>query len=185
MKDVVIDGIYLDVNQPGIMDGWVFSYCDRIDHMIIQDSTLIGSSNWCGELGGTPNPLRMYNLLIKDSIFENGNIDKLPHPILPQIRYITSPANSPTKLFVTTLSTSQLRLKWMDNSNNENHFEVERLQLPNGIFAPLLPASSLPANTVTFTDTGLPPSTSFAYRVRAVNAAGPSAWSNIANGKVM
>ncbi|MEK6908933.1 MAG: fibronectin type III domain-containing protein [Nanoarchaeota archaeon] len=89
--------------------------------------------------------------------------------------------NSPSDLNVTPVSSIQLRLNWKDNSDNEMNFRVERRQLPSGSFNVLSTASNLPANTITFTDNGLPTSTSFEYRVLANNSVGVSGWSNLAS----
>ena len=44
-------------------------------------------------------------------------------------------------------------------------------------------APSLPANTTTYTSTGLLRNSTYYFRVRAANAAGPSAWSDVASAK--
>jgi titin len=53
---------------------------------------------------------------------------------------------------------------------------VER-RTANPFVAPVI-AAELPANTTSWSDTGLPTDTPFGYRVRAVNTAGASLWSN-------
>lgn len=87
------------------------------------------------------------------------------------------PPAAPTGLLATALSSSQIRLNWTDASADELNFLVERSS-DNVTFAQV---ASLAANTVTWTDSGLPANTTRWYRVRASNGAGTSAWSNVAS----
>ncbi len=88
----------------------------------------------------------------------------------------TAPA-APTNLTATAVSSTQINLAWTDNASNETGFAIERS--PDGTtFAPL---ATVAANVTTYQNTGLTASTTYHYRVRATNAAGPSAWSNVAN----
>lgn len=89
------------------------------------------------------------------------------------------PPAAPTGLSVAAvpLSSTSLQLSWTDNADNETGFRIER-STAGGAFVEL--SSQAPANAGTFTDTGLQPSTTYAYRVRATNAGGNSAYSNTA-----
>jgi len=64
-------------------------------------------------------------------------------------------------------------LAWTDNANNETSYKVERKT--TGVFAEI---ASLPANTTTYTDSGLTGGTAYTYRVRACNADDCSGYSN-------
>jgi hypothetical protein len=75
------------------------------------------------------------------------------------------------------VSSSQINLSWTDNSNNETGFKVERSKNGKG-FSQL---ATVGANVTTYSDTGLNRTTTYYYRVRAVNAGGNSAYSNIAS----
>jgi hypothetical protein len=70
---------------------------------------------------------------------------------------------APTDLTCTTLSRSEIRLAWKDNAIDETEFRIERS--PNSIDWAQI--ATVGANTITYTDTGLPPATTFHYRVRA------------------
>ncbi|MEY4672897.1 MAG: hypothetical protein RL148_681 [Planctomycetota bacterium] len=87
------------------------------------------------------------------------------------------PPAAPTGLLATALSSSSIRLNWTDASADETNFVVERSS-DNVNFAQV---ASLAANSVTWTDSGLPANATRWYRVRATNAAGASAWSNVAS----
>jgi Fibronectin type III domain len=83
---------------------------------------------------------------------------------------------APSGLLGKALSSSQIRLTWYDNSNNETGFKVER----SVAGAPFTEIVRLGANITSFTDTGLTSSTSYYYRVRTYNAYGNSTFSNTA-----
>ena len=73
---------------------------------------------------------------------------------------------------------SSIRLAWLDNSDNETGFRIERST--GGAFTLL---AQVGANVTTFVDTGLSPNTAYDYRLVAVNGAGQSVYSNIASGR--
>lgn len=87
----------------------------------------------------------------------------------------TTPA-APTGLVATALSATQVRLTWTDNSTNETQFELHRRTLPSGSFAT---AATVGANTTLVLNT-VQGSTSYEYRVRALNGTDGSGFSNLA-----
>lgn len=72
-----------------------------------------------------------------------------------------------------------MNLTWTDNATNESGFRVQRCQ-GAGCTAFALVAT-LGANATGWTNSGLPASTSYSYRVTAYNGAGSSAFSNAAS----
>jgi titin len=90
----------------------------------------------------------------------------------------TAPA-APGTLAALAVSSSQINLTWVDNSNNETGFIVERsLNGTDGWTSVGTPA----ANATSFNNTtGLSASTQYFYRVRATNGVGDSGNSNVAN----
>jgi len=88
-----------------------------------------------------------------------GQIDGIPVP--------------PTAFAATPLagSTSAIVLTWAGNSAAETGFAIERQDQPGGAYTQI---GALPANATSFTDQNLPPSTSFSYRISAIDANGAS-----------
>jgi len=84
-----------------------------------------------------------------------------------------SPPAAPGQLSTEALSSSAIIVSWKDNSQNENNFEIER-KSENTPFHHL---ATIPANLMTYIDHGLASQTTYAYRIRAVNNAGNSLWS--------
>jgi hypothetical protein len=97
---------------------------------------------------------------------------RTPTPIPPPL-----PA-APSGLTATAVSRSRIDLAWQDNSANETGFQIERSR-SGGAFS--LIATATPGAT-SYSDTdGLTPNKTYTYRVRAVNGAGSSAYSNTAS----
>ena len=84
--------------------------------------------------------------------------------------------NAPTNLTATVITPTQVLLQWTDNSDNETGFKIER-STDGTNFSQL---DFVGANVTTYTDNGVTPNTQYYYRVRATNAAGDSAYSNVA-----
>jgi len=81
---------------------------------------------------------------------------------------------APSNLIATAVSHNQIDLVWQDNSDNEDAFNIERRTLDT----PYSRVATLPANSTTYSDTGLEPSTTYFYCVNASNVAGNSPYSN-------
>jgi titin len=84
---------------------------------------------------------------------------------------------APSILTAIALSPSQVQLTWLDNASNETGFELWR-DLLSGSGEWTRIQSGLPANAGAFVDTTMAPGQAYAYRVRARNSAGASAYSN-------
>ena len=86
----------------------------------------------------------------------------------------TTPPKAPSNLDATTLSSSSIRVVWIDNSNSESGFEIWQKQ---GSGSWQL-KSTVGANVTSKDITGLQETTTYAYRARAYNSYGNSSWSN-------
>lgn len=88
-----------------------------------------------------------------------------------------SPPSAPSGLTATTASSTQINLAWTDNANNEDGFKVER-STDGTNFTQI---ATVGAGVTSYASTGLAASTTYYYRVRAYNAGGDSAYSNLAS----
>jgi hypothetical protein len=89
-----------------------------------------------------------------------------------------SPPNAPGGLSATAVSSSRIDLSWTDNSADETGFEIDRAASSSG---PWTQVATVGAGVTSYSNTGLSASTTYFYRVRATNAAGDSANSNVAS----
>jgi hypothetical protein len=78
----------------------------------------------------------------------------------------------------TSAKKGAILLSWTDNSNNETGFLIER-STNGGAFAQI---AQVGANVRSFNNTGLTKMQTYAFRIRAFNANGNSAYSNTATG---
>jgi predicted esterase len=96
-------------------------------------------------------------------------------PLLPAGSVPAKPSN----LAATAVSFKQINLNWSDNSNNEKSFELYRSTDPLDGFITI---GALPANATSFADTLVEPSTTYYYKIRAINQYGESAFDKIGPG---
>lgn len=88
---------------------------------------------------------------------------------------LTTPTVPVSAIAVTfgTVNTNSVVVNWIDRATNETSFQVYRATVTGTVIGNFAAVSSvLPANTVTFTDTGLPADTVYRYRVDVSNWAG-------------
>ncbi len=88
----------------------------------------------------------------------------------------TQPPIAPTNAAAAASGASTIIVSWDDNASSEDGYEVERST--DGVNFTLVTTTG--ANATSISDGGLTASTTYTYRVRAYNGAGPSAWSNTA-----
>ncbi|HSV13097.1 MAG TPA: malectin domain-containing carbohydrate-binding protein, partial [Tepidisphaeraceae bacterium] len=91
----------------------------------------------------------------------------------------SAPAASVT--LTAAAGTNRVDLSWPDSSNNEAGFELER-QGPGD--ASFIRIATLPSNVSSYSDTAVTAGASYSYRVRAINNAGASAYSSVAQATV-
>jgi hypothetical protein len=87
------------------------------------------------------------------------------------------PAPTAPSGLTAALSGSSINLAWTDNSNSETSFKVERSTNAGSTWSQVTVTA---ANAVSYADSSLTCGTRYAYRVRAANANGDSAYSSAA-----
>ncbi|MBK8933341.1 MAG: multicopper oxidase domain-containing protein [Chloroflexi bacterium] len=89
----------------------------------------------------------------------------------------TAPSTFAATAQVTTVSTARVNLSWVDNSNDETSFVIQRAS--DAGFTTNLATFTRRANATTLVQTGLPRGVTYYYRILAQNAYGQSAWVNL------
>lgn len=92
-------------------------------------------------------------------------------------RTIDVPPVAPSGLTANGITTSQIRLSWADNSNNETGFKIERSS--DGVNFTQI--ATVGAGVTSYSNTGLSAGAGYWYRVRAYNGGGDSGYSNTAS----
>jgi len=96
-----------------------------------------------------------------------------------QTSSVPSPA-APTNLSATAAGASIINIAWKDNATNETSFSLQRSLSAGSGFVTI---ATLSANTTSYSNSGLNSSTTYYYRIQAINSTGSSEWSNIAYAK--
>ena len=77
------------------------------------------------------------------------------------------------------VNAASLQVSWIDNSEDEDGFSIERKLDPNGTYVVI---ATVGPNVTFYSDSSLANSTTYCYRVNAFNSAGNSAYTNEACG---
>ena len=94
-----------------------------------------------------------------------------------------SPPAAPGGLVATAVSPVRIDLAWVDTSGNESGFRIERCRSKN--CKNFVEIGQTGANSAAYSDAGLARRTQYQYRIRAFNATGSSAYSNLATAKTL
>ncbi len=110
--------------------------------------------------------VRAFNLTGNSSYSNEANATTLPDP-----------PETPSDLQAAAASKNQINLTWTDNTANEDGFKIERKLSTAATYTEI---ATVDANVTSYSNTGLTQNTAYSYRVRAFNASGNSAYSNVA-----
>ena len=128
---------------------------------------ILPTSSWVTDFAGINGNIVLTGLLNRVAGNQVSGIARVVFPT----------AVAPTNLEISSFNSSQIELTWSDNSTDETAFEVYRSISD----APMELFQTLPANTVSFTNTGLNPITRYSYQIRAVTPSNSTAFSNKAS----
>ncbi len=123
---------------------------------------------------------------IKVTFFENGGGEVLevryqgpgitkrliPNSALSDTYTPPAALTAPNMFSASAQSYERIDISWRDNSSNETGFEISRATTTNGTYqvVHVAPAIAGTGTTGTWSDTGLPASTQYFYRIRAISA---------------
>lgn len=94
---------------------------------------------------------------------------------------VNPPPPTPSDLVARAMSSTRIRLRWVDNVNDETGFKIERSK--NG--KPFKEIGSVGPNVTRFASTDLQPGVKYFYRVQALRSAEISAFSNTAHARTL
>jgi len=91
----------------------------------------------------------------------------------------SDPPAAPANLEVISATSSTIQISWEHPSTDEQGFDLQRKLSSSSTWTGI---PGIGGGSTGYTDSGLNPSKSYDYRIRAVNAAGTLGWSNTATG---
>jgi hypothetical protein len=146
-------------------------------------STLVGNTGSTATIysdsGLAPSTTYMYRVSSIDSVGTSSPSNTAS----ATTNTITTVPQPPTGLAASAVSTSQINLKWNAPSNNGGSaitgYKTERLTNGGSTWSILV--SNTGSTSTTYSDTGLASSTTYTYRVSAINGIGTSSPSNTAS----
>ena len=158
--------------QIGGAMGYVVQRADSPDGPFTTLTTLSNTAGSYSDTTATQTRAYYYRVAAIGSDGATGHYSDIGFAALSSLQ-----PGAPLFLGCTALTTSQAQLVWLDTANNETGDRVERS--PSGMGQWTLVSGTLPANTITFTDTGLAASTAYDYRVSAVGLYGISSYATL------
>jgi FtsP/CotA-like multicopper oxidase with cupredoxin domain len=158
----------LNAGTSTVYEGRTIMHCHILEH---EDQGAMGWLNVVGPISG-PQPIPAPTFPAD----ANGGTAFSEYYLLggPQ----PTPPVAPSNLVATAVSSSAIDLVWSDGSDNEDGFEIERSEGGANNFSSVASAG---IDQQAYSDSGLAADTAYDYRVRAINGAGQSNYSNTAS----
>jgi predicted esterase len=166
----------------GALNGTASPY-DSAATAVVNDDGLHGTGN----VTGSPRTLAVGVYPIAVAFYEQGGGQALTvswapagsgsFVTIPNSAFVDPPIVNglppadPSGLTATAVSYNKINLSWADNSNNEAAFEIWRSTNATTGFATI---GTAPANAISYSDSGLNASTTYYYKIRAINQYGES-----------
>ncbi|TCN59586.1 T9SS C-terminal target domain-containing protein [Flavobacterium circumlabens] len=133
-----------------------------------------------GNATGTVDDITFSNLKMGGKVITSIEESKMTkNAYATNIKFDTAIITAPSGFKAGSVADTQLTLSWLDNSDNETEFVLERRNVTAGGDYALV--KSLTPGTTTFKDTGLIPGTSYNYRISAKNSNSQSSFVYLSN----
>jgi subtilisin family serine protease len=139
---------------------------NNVENVYVADAT---SGTWTVQVRGfnVPSGPQPFALVVQAAL---GDIEPPPPP---------APPAAPSNLVAVAMSTNQVDLAWSDNSSDESGFHIERCEGSQCTAFALVAQTA--SDVSAFSDVTVAAGTTYGYRVRAVNEAGGSGYTNTAS----
>jgi len=109
----------------------------------------------------------------------NGQFVNIPNSAFVQNAMVSgTPPAAPSNLWAGAATAKKINLTWQDNSNNETGFQIFRSTSAGGTY---LAVATVKPGVTYYGDSTLDGSTTYYYKVWAIDQSGPSAYTSIAS----
>lgn len=135
---------------------------------------VLAAANSNSHVDATVSPSTAYWYRVRAE--SNGGVSAYTGAIAVTTDPLPPPPAAPTNLVAAGASGSQINLTWTDVATNETSYELERAPDVSGTPGTYALLATLGANSNAYSNSGLLPNTRYWYRLRAVNAGGPSSY---------
>src|SRR5688500_2509578 len=128
-----------------------------------------------------PRRKRIVPMILLSSVLgscESGGSDPSAPGRLSQAVAPPGSPNAPMSLRATLASPTSFTLDWLDMSSDEIDFILQRATVVGTVYSAYGLVTRPPADSITYTDTGLTPGITYRYRIRACNSFGCSSFAN-------
>lgn len=184
--------VYLDLNSSHTSSPYSHTATAQVNNDGLHGTQTVNSSRISLSAGVYPIAITFFQKgggavmgISWSRVSQNGNTTFFSGTV-PDSAFVDAPLPSagnapakPSNLTATAVSFKSINLTWGDNSNNETSFELYRSTDPLDGFITI---GVLPANTTSFADTLAEPSTTYYYKIRAINQYGESPFDKIGPG---
>jgi chitodextrinase len=176
------------INIPTTGSYTFYTSSDDGSRLYVNNALVVNNdgTHGCSEKASSVISLSAGTYPVKAMMFEDGGgecltvswqgpgISKAEIPASALRDNYTPPAalTTPNNFSASAASFSQINISWSDRSNNETGFEISRSSSTNGTYQVIAVTA---ANATSYQHTGLSPSSTHYYKIRAINATSASA----------
>jgi len=164
----------ITLNRVGIVLAWTDTTSDETGFIVERKTGVGGTYSVIGSV--TSNVTTYDDVSVQAGVqyyyriraYSNVNFNNYYSPYSNESSGVQGTTGAPSGL-TSVPGINEVTLSWTDNSLDETHFAIERKIGESGTYSMV---NFPPANLTTYNDTGLSPSTTYYYRVRAYATTG-------------